>query len=865
MELIERAGFLTSLLSSFDHVARGEGHCILLGGEAGMGKTSLVRAFCKEIKSNCKIYQGTCDALFSPRPLAPLYDIIWQMGSDIRDNDGSTTDRAALFSRFLYELEYQKGTTVIVIEDIHWADEATLDFIKFFVRRITRVHSLFIVTYRDDEIHSRHPLRSVFGQLPPDAFTRMQLTPLSKQVVEQMAVEKGYRGEDVFTISGGNPFYVNEILASYSPGVPENIKDSILSVYMRMDENAKHIWQILSVLPTAFEIKYLEKMEPSYASAIENYLDLKILILDKGLISFKHELYRRTIESSLSPLVRLALNKKILELFRESFEANHEIERIIHHAKNANDYDLVVSYAPLAAGQASNVGAHIEAAKLYFSAIEYYRGNDQHKLVQFYEAYAYECYLTNQIKEGIIYQERALKIWKEKNDIEKTGNCMRFLSRLWWFDGNSKKAENYASQAIEALEDQLFSKAKAMAYSNMSQLKMLSDDPEECIFWGEKAIAMAKELADDEILCHALNNVGEVRMKIQSTRQLGIELLKQSLEIALKNSYQDHAARAYANMGSGGLVIKDYVFAKKALNDGIEYCEERDLDLWITYMLSEKARLYLATGNFGEAYSIADNLIQDEGQAPLAKIGALTVVAKIKIRRGDADALPLLMEAKEIAFNTMELQWIIPVLVTLLESEWITGKSFIEGEALNSVMNMVKHMGNVYENNELAFWLLKARKQQLRLRESYAGYQMYTHAKAKKAASLWEHLGCPYEQALALFEGNETDKKHALAIVKKLGANATFEKMKLEMRTSGIKNIPRGIRKSTQSNPANLTDRELDVLQLLKEGLQNKEIAARLFISPKTVDHHISSIFFKLDVNSRAKAIREAIHLAIIK
>ena len=295
MELIERAGFLTSLLSSFDHVARGEGHCILLGGEAGMGKTSLVRAFCKQIKSNCKIYQGTCDALFSPRPLAPLYDIIWQMGTDIRDDDGSPTDRAALFSRFLYELEYQKGTTVIVIEDIHWADEATLDFIKFFVRRITRVHSLFIVTYRDDEIHSRHPLRSVLGQLPPDAFTRMQLTPLSKQIVEEMAVEKGYRGEDVFTISGGNPFYVNEILASYSPGVPENIKDSILSVYMRMDENAKHIWQILSVLPTAFEIKYLEKMEPSYATAIENYLDLKILILDKGLIFFKHELYRRTI------------------------------------------------------------------------------------------------------------------------------------------------------------------------------------------------------------------------------------------------------------------------------------------------------------------------------------------------------------------------------------------------------------------------------------------------------------------------------------------------------------------------------------------------------------------------------------------
>ena len=133
-----------------------------------------------------------------------------------------------------------------------------------------------------------------------------------------------------------------------------------------MDEKTKHVWQILSVLPTAFEIKYLEKMEPSYATAIENYLDLKILILDKGLIFFKHELYRRTIETSLSPLVRIALNKKILELFRESFEANQEIERIIHHAKNANEYDIVVRYAPLAARQAASVRSSYRSIQVVF-------------------------------------------------------------------------------------------------------------------------------------------------------------------------------------------------------------------------------------------------------------------------------------------------------------------------------------------------------------------------------------------------------------------------------------------------------------------------------------------------------------------
>jgi tetratricopeptide (TPR) repeat protein len=232
-----------------------------------------------------------------------------------------------------------------------------------------------------------------------------------------------------------------------------------------------------------------------------------------------------------------------LDLLLESFEQNQETERIIHHAKNANEYETVVHYAPLAAVQAASVGAHIEAARLYLSAIEYYQGDDKDTLLQFYESYAYECYLTSQVKEAIIYSTKSLTLWKKKNDTEKIGNCMRFLSRLWWFDGNRKQAESFAGQAIEVLDKQPSSRAKAMAYSNMSQLKMLSDQSAECIAWGEKAIAMAQELEDEETLSHALNNVGSVKMNIQSSKQKGIELLQQSLEIALKNSFHEHAAR----------------------------------------------------------------------------------------------------------------------------------------------------------------------------------------------------------------------------------------------------------------------------------------------------------------------------------
>lgn len=866
MELVERAGFLSTLQSQFETVLnKGEGHCVFVSGEAGIGKTSLVKTFCTGQKKEYNIYQGTCDALFTPRPLAPLYDILLQLGKDVPESSSEIADRTAFFTRVFQELRNQDEASILVFEDIHWADEATLDFIKFLARRITQLKCLFILTYRDNEIHSRHPLRNVLGHLTPGSFVRMELLPLSREAVEKMAEKRGYNGENVYSISGGNPFYVTEILASYSVGIPDNIRDSILSIYTQLDDKTKHVWDMLSVLPKAFEAEYFEMIEPAYAPSIENCLAMKILIMDKGLLFFKHELYRRTIEASLSPLVRVALNKKILEFLVKTFEQTKKIEQIIHHAKNANDYELVVKYAPMAARQAATVGAHIEASRLYLSAIEYYQGNDPDILIHFYESYAYECYLTSQIKDAIIYTSKALNLWKAKNDTEKIGNSLRFLSRLWWFEANGKQAESFGQQAIDVLEDQPSSKAKAMAYSNMSQLKMLSGQSDACVYWGEKAIALSKELGDDEVLAHALNNVGTVQMKLRAATHQGIDMLRQSLDIALKNSYQEHAARAYTNLGSIGVIIREYDIAKQSLEEGIRYCEERDLDSWTDYMLCWKARLDMLKNNWKEAYTIADNLLKNESITTVVRIGALVIAGTIMARTGQADAASLLLEAKAKAFESRELQRIIPALIGLLECEWITGNRYIKPEELDLATGAVAHWNGFIERSEFAYWLYKARKQKIVAGPIYEGYDMMSKATAINAATFWEKSGCSYEYALALFEGTDDDKRKAIAIVHSLGGNAVYEKLKLEMRTAGIRNIPRGIRKSTQSNPAQLTDRELDVLQLLHEGMQNKEIASKLFISAKTVDHHISAILFKLEVNSRVKAVQEAIRLEIIK
>lgn len=864
MELIERAGVLTSLQKAFTNVTEGEGHCLFISGEAGIGKTSLVKTFSQQ-QENCIIYQGACDALFTPRPLAPLYDIVWQVRSDLWPASHTIEERSELFSKFFHELSIKKERILIVFEDIHWADEATLDFINFFARRITKLKCLFILTYRHDEINSGHYLRNILGDLSPDTFTRIQLQPLSKEAVYKMAVEKGYDAENVYNISGGNPFYVTEILASYSTGVPDNIKDSILSVYNRQEKGTKNAWEISSVIPEGLEVNRFAIMKSLWDEGMDHCFALNIIVIKNDRVVFKHELYRRTIEGSLSPFKRIELNKKILEFFLPSFEEAGEIERIVHYAKNANANALVIKYAPLAAKQAASLGAHTEAAKLFLTAIEYSTG-DKEQLLALYEAYAYECYLTNQTNEAIIYSSKSLELWKQKGDIEKLGNCLYFLSRLWWINDNMVKAEYFAAQAIEVLESQPSSSAKAMAYSLMSQLKMYSDLSEECIEWGEKAIALAKELSDTSVLSYALGNVGCVLLRIPALREEGLAILKQSLELASQHNHKDSEGWAYVNIGYNGLITKDFALTKEALATGIRYCEENNFALWRLCLLTIKAKLKLETGEWDEAYEMANKLKADEKTTKLLKIFVLTIIATIDMRRGNGEqVLALLIEAQEKALETMEPQRIMPALTAFLEYEWIMGSHFIKNEIIESTIELIETRGNIYRNSEFAFWLRKARGRTLHLKEIYEGYDAGNSIKAKKAAMLWEKIGCPYNEALALFESNDDDKRTAITIVQNLGGDAVYQKMKSEMRSSGIKKIPRGLRESTRTNPAQLTNRELDMLHLLQKGIQNKEIAGTLFISPKTADHHISSILFKLDVNSRTKAVNEALRLGILK
>lgn len=848
----------------YQALLKGEGHTLFVLGEAGIGKTSLIRRFKENAEKFTYVLTGTCDSLITPRPLGPLYDISIQLSHRFQQLLKSGDERPVLYSALMEELKGKDLPVIMIIEDIHWADEATLDLVKFLSRRMETLNCLLILTYREDEIAPNHPIRKIYGEIPGPLYSRISLSRLSLEAVRELSDGTGFNPHEVYTLTGGNPFYVNEVLAWYSPGIPDNIKDSILGVFYSQKEEVRDLWELISVLPGKIDIRLLELIQPDFYLILDKCIHSGVLIQEENALFFKHELYRKTIEESLNPLRRIRLNERILEVLLDNKE-KVDLSLIVHHGNDSKNFKIVAEYAPLAAEKAISHGAHLEAASLYgmalkVSEMQEISGLQREQLANLYEVHSYECYLTNQHGSAIDSQQTALEIWRESGDKIKIGTSLRILSRLNWFIGEKDRAEKFGLMAIEALENGFPLKERARAYSNYAQLKMLSGEKNEALSYGEKAVDLARKIRDEEILCHALNNVGTVRFMYDG---ISNKELQQSLEIGLKHDYQEHAARAYTNISCISIDHRKYEEALRILNEGIEYCRERDLDSWTYYMLAWKCRYHFEQCQFEEAERIGKNILDYEGHPPIVRIIPLTLLGRLMIRQGNISGIENLEEARELAITSGELQRIVPVTIAFLEYAWITKDGAEHRNLLKITLDLLDRIFIPHYYEELAYWMNKNGISFERARLTQGIFNIDIAGKWKEAAEKWKALGCRYEQALSLLNGTEDSRNKAFSILEELGLNGTLEAVKSKLRSKGIKKIPRGPRPSTKKNSANLTSRQIEVLKLIKSGLMNAEIAEKLFLSPKTVDHHISAILRKLEVNSRQKAVVKAQELGL--
>jgi DNA-binding CsgD family transcriptional regulator len=859
---LERAVELGELAEELDRIAISQtGRLCLIGGEAGVGKTALVRRF-SDHRPAARWFWGACDPLFTARPLGPFTDIAESAGGEL-DRLVHGQARPYEVASALLHLLQERSPAIAVLEDLHWADEATLDVIRLLGRRVESAPGLLIATYRDDELGRDHPLRVVLGEMPRhESIVRMKVMPLSPAAVATLAGASRVDADELYRKTAGNPFFVTEVLASTEHLIPSTVRDAVLARASRLSPNARTLLDAVAVSPHEAEIWLLERVSPTSFGALGECLDAGMLTRQNGAVAFRHELARLAIDDSIPPDRAIQLHRLTLHALSDSPRGDIHPARLAHHAEHANEPESLLRFSRASGRRASGLGAHREAAAQFARAVtaaEALEPVDRGELLQ---EFADESLHVAQVDRSIEAQEKAVQLFRKAGDTVREAGALRRLSRFYSCGVLGHKAHGPLERAVTLLEVLPPSKDLAIVSAMTASLDLDRGAAESALAHARHAVEIAELAGDDEALLYTLNSLGTIEIWLGNHG--GREKLLRSMAMADELGMDEHAGRGFLNLAEAEVNTRSYDGLLELIARGTEYCSQHGLELWRLWLMTSEARAHLDRGDLSRAADAAEMVLHGErGQLP--RISALPVLGLVRARRGDPLVWPLLDEAKTMAERDGQLQYAVQIAVARAEAAWLEGRPDAVRNETEAAYAKAVSLGTWWYLGEMACWRRRAGIQDDDVRpEVSRRYAAELHGEFDEAARLWTALGCDYDAAMALASSDDDDLlRRSLVKLQRLGARAAAAVVARKLRAHGATGISRGPRATTQRNPASLTDRELEVLELIQAGMRNAQIAKRLFLATKTVDHHVSAILRKLSVDTRAQAAREASRLGL--
>jgi DNA-binding CsgD family transcriptional regulator len=761
-----------------------------------------------------------------------------------------SADRHRLMTALLDELRHP---SVLVIEDAHWADQATPDVIRFVGRRAAQTRSVVVVSCRDDEAPPGTPLRSVLGDLATfDHAVRLEVPPLSPDGVALLAADHGMDPVRLSELTGGNAFYVTEVLAAAGWTLPTTVGDAVLARAGRLSERARRTLQAASIVPGEVETEMLGALTDLDEMALTECRAAGMLVLTPNGVGFRHELAQLAVESSVGAHRRAVLHRRAIDVLESSDYP--DAARLAHHAEAAGDPDRLLRYAVIGRREAAGRAAHREALRLYGLAARFVDLLPLPEAADLLEAQASEMAAADRGADACTVRLRALELRRSSGDKIAEGATLTRLAGDAFASGQGADAHRLAAEAVTLLEQVPPSAELAAAYAVSATMCMLRRDRAGAMDWGAKAVATAEDFGNEAAKARALNALGSIRI-VSLEDPEGIADLEESARIAAAMGDDAGVGRALLNIGSGCGEVRWYQSAERYLGEAVAYTSARDLDSHTRYSISWQGRVNLEQGRWEAAERLALSVATLPELAVSTSIVAHRTLGRLAARRGEDAASEHLDHAWRLAEATGDLQRIWPVAATRAENAWLRGLAPNKDE-LQSAFTLAERFDSRWAIGEVGFWLWRAGA--LRGLDGNTPYAIHAGGDWRGAAEAWRALGCPYEEADALSEGDEDAMRRALAIFIDLGAAPAADLVRRRLRASGARSVPSRPRASSSACPAGLTKRQVEILGLLEEGATNAEIARRLFISEKTAGHHVSAILAKLGVRTRGEAAAAA-------
>jgi DNA-binding CsgD family transcriptional regulator/tetratricopeptide (TPR) repeat protein len=858
--LLERDAEIDVLGTALSTAADGAGSVVLISGEAGIGKTSVVRAFLRESMRRATVLHGACDDLLTPRTLGPLRDAARTHGGPLA-RALADSDRDATLAAVLTELSDPVRPTVLVLEDVHWADDATLDVLRYVGRRVADLPAVIVVTFRDEEVGPT--LRRVLGGLGGPSVRRLALTGLSRAGVARLAGGTAATSAPLFTLTAGNPFFVTEAISAAgvagSLAVPATIVDAVLARVRRLGPAAQEALEQLAVVPSGVELP-LARALLGDLSVLAEAEERGIVEVRPGVVAFRHELARRAVEGAMPMSVRMQRNARVLT---ELLAADRpDLTRVVHHAAEAGDDAAVVEHAPAAAREANRAGAHAQEVRLYDEALRRRELLEPAAVAAILLASATARFTTDQLVDAQRAGAEAVRIREGLGDRGALGEALVALAPIQWATTRPREALEMSTRAVALLDGDGDTVRHAWALSYHGLLLTAVDRYRDALPVGGAAVAMADALGSGALLglAYALHG----RARLQMGEEAGHDEMLLGIATAASAPHHQHVMMAYVCLVQELWRLGRYAEVAQRVEEGIAYARERELDFYVDYLLGHRHRLQTMGGEWATAESGLRTLLSDrDDDAGGSARHSLPALAQLLVRRGAEEAPEVVARAVVYARRADSRYELVPALLAEIEQAWLVDRPADARGAVTTLTERTAGIGPERQRGELLRWRRRFGEQV----EPFAGCPDELAAGIRgdwrTAAAAWRAIGDPYATALELADGDTDALLEALRLLDDLGARPAAALVRRRLRHRGVTLIPRGPKPTTRVNPAGLTDRQVEILRLVAAGRTNAEIAAELVVSVRTVDHHVSAVLQKLGVQGRRAAANAAVEIGV--